>query len=55
MGNRKKVKKKARPTRLQVIEGLHRDYAWLRDQEIRLQEEKEADDARGSSDLSVQG
>lgn len=53
MGNRKKIKKMPRPTRIQVIESLHEDYTWLREQEIKLQEQKEADDARGSSDLSV--
>lgn len=52
MSNRKKLKKLPRT---EVIESLHKDYSWLREQEIKLLEQKEADDARGSNDLSVSG
>lgn len=54
MSNRKKLKK---IPRIEVIESLHDDYAWLREQEIRLKAEevKDADDAQGSNDLSVSG
>lgn len=52
MSNRKKLKK---IPRIEVIESLHDDYAWLREQEIKLLEQKEADDAQGRNDLSVSG
>lgn len=52
MGNRKKIKKKPdqRPTRADVIRSLQEDFAWLESQEAEL---KNAEDARGSNDLSV--
>lgn len=50
MGNRKKIKKKPRPTRSDVIRSLREDFAWLEAQETEL---KNAEDARGSNDLSV--
>lgn len=52
MSNRKKIKKmpERRPTRTDVIRSLQEDFAWLESKEDEL---KNAEDARGSNDLSV--